>query len=74
MNSSRSSASSHALKAASAISASRTTFVFSVVVVVVRGALRLHGHLVDPFLSKVHVLDSVSYLRPIHVFEWYDSV
>ena len=41
MNSSRSSASSHALNAASAISASRTTFVFSFVVVVVPGALSL---------------------------------
>ena len=41
MNSSRSSASSHALKAASAISASRTTFVFSFVVVAVPGDLSL---------------------------------
>jgi hypothetical protein len=52
MNSSRSSASSHGLKAASATSASRTTFVFFFVVVVIRGALRLHGHLVDPFFLR----------------------
>jgi hypothetical protein len=32
-----------------------------------QNASRLHGHLVDLFLSEVHVLDSVSDLKPIPV-------